>query len=237
MTSYIMDFRILYEDNHLIAVFKPAGILTQGDETGDKCLMDEVKEYLKEKYHKPGNVFLGLLHRLDRPVSGIVLFAKTSKGASRLSDQIRSRKFQKIYQALVEGELKEKKAILINYLKKDKEKNFVEVFDEDKYIPLDLSGAVKTEKEEDKLLYAELDYEVVKKIGRNSLVVIQLKTGRPHQIRAQFAHLGHPIVGDVKYGSSQKFRSGEIALCASSLKFKTATSNEEIDLKIEPDFG
>ena len=102
-----MDLKVLYEDNHLIAVFKPAGILVQGDETNDKCLMDIVKEYLKEKYHKEGKVFLGLLHRLDRPVSGIVLFAKTSKGASGLSEQIRTHKVQKIYTALIEGKPKE----------------------------------------------------------------------------------------------------------------------------------
>lgn len=240
-----MTLKILYEDNHLIAVFKPAGILVQGDETGDICLIDEVKEYLKEKYQKPGNVFLGTIHRLDRPVSGIVLFAKTSKGASRLSAQFRNHETGKIYQALVEGELENKKGTLINYLKKDEEKNLVTVFDEAEFKPLDLAD---NKTEEDKLLYAELDYEVLKKAGKNSLVEIKLKTGRPHQIRAQFSHLGHPIVGDIKYGSKEKFgqphlrleSSGvvkEIALCAVELKFKTATTNEEINLKIEPNFG
>ncbi len=228
--------RVLYEDNHLIAVFKPAGILTQGDETGDKCLMDEVKEYLKEKYHKPGNVFLGLLHRLDRPVSGIILFAKTSKGASRLSEQIRSHKLIKIYQALVEGCPKEKKDILINYLKKDKEKNFVEVFDEEEFRPLDLVGSKKESNESD-LQYAELSYEVIKSNNKTSLIKIILKTGRSHQIRAQLSHLGQPIVGDIKYGSKQKYQQGEIALCATNLIFKTATTGQEIDLKIEPNFG
>lgn len=213
--------KVLYEDNHLIAVFKPAGILVQGDETGDICLMDEVKEYLKKKYNKPGNVFLGLLHRLDRPVSGIVLFAKTSKGASRLSEQFRNHQTEKIYQALVEGELKNKKRALVNYLKKDEKKNFVTVYDKP------TEGALK----------AELDYEFIKKIGKNSLIKIILKTGRPHQIRAQFSHLGHPLLGDVKYGSKQKYLPGAIALCATNLKFKTTTSNEEIDLKIEPNFG
>ena len=111
-----MDLKVLYEDNHLIAVFKPAGILVQGDKTGDFCLMDEVKKYLKEKYKKPGNVFLGLLHRLDRPVSGIILFSKTSKGASRLSEQFRNHEIKKEYQALVEGNLKKSKDTLINYL-------------------------------------------------------------------------------------------------------------------------
>ncbi|MFA6486687.1 MAG: pseudouridine synthase, partial [Candidatus Magasanikbacteria bacterium] len=120
-----MPLKVLYEDNHLIAVFKPAGVLVQGDKTGDKCLMDDVKEYLKTKYQKPGNVFLGLLHRLDRPVSGVILFAKTSKGASRLSEQIREHQVSKIYHALVEGEPKKPKTTLVNWLVKDGNKNFV----------------------------------------------------------------------------------------------------------------
>ena len=117
-----MNIKVLYEDNHLIAVYKPAGILVQGDETGDKCLMDEVKKYLIEKYQKPGNVFLGLIHRLDRPVSGIILFAKTSKGASRLSEQFRAHKVKKIYYALVEGKPFMDSGTLIHYLKKDEQK-------------------------------------------------------------------------------------------------------------------
>src|SRR3989339_432789 len=119
--------KVLYEDNHLIAVFKPAGILVQADEGGDKCLMDEVKEYLKEKYKKSGNVFLGLIHRLDRPVSGVVLFAKTSKGASRLSEQFRNHTIEKIYQAEVIGCPKENRGTLVNYLVKDENKNKVAV--------------------------------------------------------------------------------------------------------------
>lgn len=213
--------RVLYEDNHLIAVFKPAGILTQGDETGAKCLMNEVKEYLKEKYNKQGNVFLGLLHRLDRPVSGIVLFAKTSKGASRLSEQFRNHSVRKIYHALVENKPREKNGMLVNYLKKNKENNIVEVFDQQ------VDGALK----------AELNYEIIKSNKKTSLIKIQLKTGRPHQIRAQFSHIGHPIVGDVKYGSKIEYKKGEIALCATNLKFRTATFGQEINLKIEPEFN
>ena len=177
--------------------------------------MDEVKKYLKEKYKKPGNVFLGLLHRLDRPVSGIVLFAKTSKGASRLSEQIRNRTVQKIYHATVEGKLKNKKDTLVNYLKKDENRNFVEVFDE----PRD--GALR----------AELDYEV----ADDNIVEINLKTGRPHQIRAQLAHIGHPIIGDVKYGSKKKYRDGEIALCATEFSFDTATTKERKTISIDYD--
>ena len=206
----IFMLKVLYEDNHLIAVYKPAGVLVQGDETGDKCLMDEVKEYIKKKYNKPGDVFLGLLHRLDRPVSGIILFAKTSKGASRLSEQFRNHAVQKIYHALVEKSPKQKFGTLINYLKKDEKQNYTMVFDE----PTD--GALK----------AELDYEVV---GKN-LLKINLKTGRPHQIRAQLAHIGCPIVGDTKYGSKTKYKNGEIALCATELSFETAVTKERIKL-------
>ena len=202
--------KILYEDNHLIAVFKPAGMLVQGDETGDKCLMDEVKEYIKEKYNKPGQVFLGLLHRLDRPVSGVVLFAKTSKGAARLSEQIRTHKVQKVYQALVEGKVKKEKATLINWLRKDEQKNKVTLFD--KEIP--------------NTLFAELDYKVLNSNTKNSLLEINLKTGRPHQIRSQLAHIGHPIVGDLKYGAKEALSDKSIALCAISFTFETATGGE-----------
>jgi len=210
---------VLYEDNHLIAVWKPAKMLVQGDQTGDICLMDEVKAYLKEKYQKSGNVFLGLLHRLDRPVAGIVLFAKTSKGAARLSEQIRTHKVKKTYHALVSGQLASN-ATLINYIKKEEVVNRVEVFDEPHV----------------DALYAELDYTV--EIGNKnvSLVKMNLKTGRPHQIRAQFAHIGHPLVGDVKYGSQIPYREGEIALAATELCFETATTQEIISLKKNFDF-
>lgn len=213
--------KVLYEDNHLIAVFKPAGTLVQGDETGDRCLMDEVKEYLKEKYNKPGQVFLGLLHRLDRPVSGVVLFSKTSKGASRVSEQIRAHKVQKVYQALVEGKVKKEKGTLINWLRKDEQKNRVAVFDE----------------ETKDTLYAELDYKVLKSNNKNSLLEINLKTGRPHQIRTQLAHIGHPIVGDLKYGATAPLPDKSIALCAVSFTFETATGGEIKTATTEPPFS
>lgn len=215
-----MKLLVLYEDNHLIAVFKPAGILVQGDATGDKCLMDEVKEYLKEKYNKPGNVFLGLLHRLDRPVSGVILFAKTSKGASRLSEQIREHKVSKIYHTLVIGTPKQPKGTLVNWLKKDEQKNFVTVFD----------------KETPGSQCAELDYEVVKSNAKNSLLKIVLKTGRSHQIRSQLSHIGCPIVGDTKYGAASALPDHSIALCATSLTFQTATTDETKTVAIEPPF-
>src|SRR3989344_7450487 len=150
--------KVLYEDNHLIAVFKPAGVLTQGDITGDRCLMDEVKSYLKTKYNKPGNVFLGLLHRLDRPVCGIVLFAKTSKGASRLSEQFRNRRVEKTYHAIVSGKPKKDKGKLINVLGKDEKTLKARAFTDGKE--------------------ARLYYEVITSNGEYSLMKIKIEGGQ-----------------------------------------------------------
>lgn len=216
-----MSLKVLYEDNHLIAVYKSAGVLVQGDKTNDPCLMDDVKKYLKEKYKKTGNVFLGLLHRLDRPVSGVVLFAKTSKGASRLSEQIRNHEFKKEYHALVEGLLKSKKGVLTNYLFHDEKTNKATIFDT-------IRGEAQL---------AELSYEVVKTLNKNSLLKIDLKTGRHHQIRAQLAHLGHPLVGDKKYGAKTPYREGEIALCATKIAFQTATGGKTKTVETEVDLG
>ena len=206
-----MKLNVLYEDNHLIAVEKPAGILTQGDRTGDACLMDEVKRYLKEKYKKPGNVFLGLVHRLDRPVSGIVLFAKTSKGASRVSEQFRNHEVEKIYHALVLGKPKEKKGILLDYISKDKAKRTAKIG-------------------EGKL--AKLYYEVVSSSDKHSLLKVRIETGKFHQIRSQLAAFGFPIVGDVKYGAPSVLPDKSICLCATSLSFKLATKDEKKTITI-----
>lgn len=205
-----MSLRVLYEDNHLVAVYKPAGVLVQGDETGDRCLMDDVKDYLKETYKKPGKVFLGLLHRLDRPVSGIVLFAKTSKGASRLSEQFRNHTVKKIYTALVEGAPDTDEGVLIHYLKKDERKNKVTIY----------------QQPAPHALRAELCFRLLEKTEKNAVIEIELKTGRPHQIRAQLSVIGCPIVGDVKYGASSGLEDGSIALSATYLEFTTATGDE-----------
>jgi 23S rRNA pseudouridine1911/1915/1917 synthase len=212
-----MNIRVLYEDNHLIAVYKPAGVLVQGDKSGDISMIEEVKMYIKQKYEKPGNVFLGLIHRLDRNVDGIVLFAKTSKGASRISEQFRNHTVKKEYHAWVHGIIKEKNAMLVNFLKHDENHNLAEVFDEE------IAGADR----------AELAYDLIKTEGEFSLLKIVLKTGRHHQIRAQLSHLGHPIVGDNKYGSTLKLPEQRIALTATSLSFETATTKEQKVVALE----
>lgn len=213
--------KVLYEDNHVIAVWKEARIPVQGDESGDTSLIDLVKEYLKEKYQKPGAVFLGLIHRLDRPVAGIVVFGKTSKGASRLSEQFRAHTVKKLYHALVEGKFEKKEGILINYLLKDTEKNFVTVHD------TPYRGAKE----------AELSYKVIGTQGENTIVEIELKTGRSHQIRAQFAHSGHPLVGDHKYGSKATYQAGALALAAVRLEFDQPVSGDRIVITGSVDFN
>ena len=208
--------KVLYEDNHIITVFKPAGLLTQPDSSGGKSLIDEVKKYLKDRHQKPGNVFLGLVHRLDRNVSGIVLFGKTSKGASRLSEQFRSHEIKKIYHAIVEGELTPKNGKLIHFSKKDEEHRI----------------AVISKSPQAGYDQLELDYEMVKSNKNYSLVKVNLKTGRFHQIRAQFSAIGYPIVGDSKYGSKEKAKDNNIALCATEVEFKTATTDEIKNIRI-----
>ncbi len=205
--------KVLYEDNHIIAVFKPAGVLSQGDETKDVSIFDEVKNYLREKYKKPGNVFLGLLHRLDRPVSGIILFAKTSKGAARLSEQFRNQTIDKTYQALVAGKPEKDKGNLINYLIKDEK----------------LKKARKSEDGEEANLY----YEVIISNGKFSLLRIKIDEGKFHQIRAQLSLAGFPIVGDVKYKGQPWENPKAIALCATGISFVTATTEEIIKLSVE----
>jgi len=211
------EVKVLYEDNHLIAVYKPAGTLVQGDKSGDISMMEEVKAYIKNTYNKPGNVFLGLIHRLDRNVDGIVLFAKTSKGASRLSEQWREHTVEKVYHAWVMGVVKVEKMTLVNYLKHDDNQNYTEVFDTER------PGTDR----------AELSYELVKTEGEHSLLKVILKTGRQHQIRSQLSHIKHPIVGDSKYGSTVRLPDQKIALTETSLTFNTATTDERKTITLE----
>ena len=209
---------ILYEDNHIVAVYKPACVLAQGDETGEESVFDLVKKYIKEKYKKPGNVFLGLVHRLDRPVSGIMVFAKTSKGASRLSEQFRNHEVEKTYHAVVFGKMDRKKGFIISHLKKDKDKNKTFV----------RQSADRDTKE------SELSYEVVESDGKFSLLKIKPLTGRSHQIRAQLSSVGHPIIGDIKYGAKESLPDHSIMLGATGLVFRKATGDDLIRLEIPP---
>lgn len=202
-----MDPRVLYEDNHVIAVYKPAGMLVQEDSTGDPSLLDQVKFYLKKKYNKPGKVFLGLVHRLDRPVAGVIVFGKTSKGAARLSEQFRAHTVRKLYHALVIGKPRKSHDVLLHHLRKDPDTNRVYVHE---------SAMPDTQ-------HAELEYTVAQTNGNYSIVRIELKTGRGHQIRSQLAHIGCPIVGDVKYGAPKPLPDKSIALVATSLTFMPAT--------------
>jgi len=205
--------RIIFIDNHLIAVTKPAGLLTQPDRNTDESLIDQTRQWIKEKYNKPNNIFLGLVHRLDRNVSGVVLFARTSKAASRLSKQFREGTPKKHYRAIVLGKLKEEHTTLVHYLRKEKSLKTT-VF------PRETPTAKRS----------ELSYEVINSIENKSLLEVSLSTGRFHQIRAQMAFIGHPIIGDVKYGAPEALPNQEIALYAHKLVFSHPVSNEEITL-------
>ena len=205
--------RIIFIDNHLIAVTKPAGLLTQPDRNTDESLIDQTRQWIKEKYNKPNNIFLGLVHRLDRNVSGVVLFARTSKAASRLSKQFREGTPKKHYRAIVLGKLKEEHTTLVHYLRKEKSLRAT-VF------PRETPTAKRS----------ELSYEVINSLEKKSLLEVSLSTGRFHQIRAQMAFIGHPILGDVKYGAPEPLPNQEIALYAHKLVFSHPVSNEEITL-------
>ena len=202
--------RILYEDNHLIVCIKPAGVLSQSDGSDAPDMLTILKRYIKVKYEKPGEVYLGLVHRLDRPVSGVMVFARTSKAASRLSEQIRSRKMEKLYRCVVNGIL-EGSGRLENYISKDEGKNIVIVSD--------------NEKPGFKASY--LDYRAVSSKDGLTLAEVKLGTGRSHQIRAQMAHFGYPLVGDQKYGQKDN-RCKDIALESFKLSFEHPVKREFI---------
>ena len=215
----MQNLKVIYEDNHIIVVEKVPNIPSQADKTGDVDMLSLVKDYIKEKYSKPGNVYLGLVHRLDRPVGGIMIFAKTSKAASRLSNQVREKVFKKKYLAVVDGKIEEEKGTLEDYLYKDQRNNISKVVNKDK----------KNAK------FAKLDYEVLKynKIKDLSLVKINLHTGRHHQIRVQLSNFGHSIFGDQKYGKRGKGK--QIALWAYELTIKHPTTKEEMTFKDLPE--
>lgn len=198
--------KVLYEDNHLIAVLKPINVPTQKDSSNDIDMVSLVKDYLKKKYNKPGNVYLCLLHRLDRPVSGVLLFAKTSKAAERMTKEIKNHNVRKTYYAVVEGKV-DKKGTFIDKLLKDEKTNFVRVSDKGKE--------------------AKLEYELIDYKNNYSLVKINLITGRSHQIRVQFSSRGYPLYGDQRYNKKDK---NQIALFSSSIEFTHPVTKEHLTI-------
>jgi 23S rRNA pseudouridine1911/1915/1917 synthase len=204
---------VLYEDNHIIVVVKPYNVLSQGDSTGDISIMDMIKDYIKVKYHKPGNVYLGLVHRLDRPVGGVMVFARSSKAASRLCKMFNEHNITKKYLAIVHGRMKKDKDELVDYILKDKNGNSI------------ISSEGKK---------AILDYEVIEYNSKYdcSLVSIELKTGRHHQIRVQFASRGHYLLGDQRYGVLD---NTQISLFSYYLSFTHPVCKEKMEFKVMPE--
>lgn len=209
---------VLYEDNHIIAVEKVAGMLVHGDETGDRTLADKVKGYIKQKYNKPGDVFLGVIHRLDRPVSGVTIFARTSKALTRMNALIKDREITKEYLVLVSKRPDVIKDTLTHYIAKDKNKNFSHIYDKQK------GGAKK----------AVLHYEMVGQISGYVLMRINLETGRPHQIRVQMKRIGCHIIGDVKYGYEFGNIDKSICLHCSKMSFIHPVKKERVTVKVKP---
>lgn len=213
----IEELNVIYEDNHIIVVLKPQNVACCPDESGDDNLFDCVKRYIKQTYAKPGNVFLGLVHRLDRPTGGVMVFAKTSKAASRLSEQMKNGGFEKLYFAVLCGAPLKKRATLENYLRKNSVNNMVYVC---------------TQTEEGAKL-ASLEYEILEECVGLSLAKVKLHTGRTHQIRVQMASINCPLYGDMRYGGAAAVK-GKLALWAYSLRFSHPTTGEKLRFIIEP---
>ncbi|BDB57238.1 RluA family pseudouridine synthase [Flavobacterium ammonificans] len=208
------NLQVLHEDNHLIVVNKRVGDIVQGDKTGDKPLSEVVKEYIKEKYNKPGEVFLGVVHRLDRPTTGIVAFARTSKALSRMNELFSNRETQKTYWAVVKNKPEKSKDKLVHYLKRNEKNN--------------TSKAHLKEVPDSKL--ASLEYQIIKELNNYTALEIELHTGRHHQIRAQLAAIGSPIKGDLKYGFDRSNPDGGIHLHARKLSFIHPVSKEALTI-------
>ncbi len=213
-----MNIPILYEDNHLIVVEKPVNMPVQADDSRDLDLLSYLKQDIKERYDKPGNVYLALIHRLDRPVGGAIVFAKTSKAASRMADLLRKHEIKRTYLAITRGEVRQKEGRLIDYLWKDRQKNEVFVVKKNK------NGAKK----------AILDYKVSQTASNLSLLKVQLQTGRSHQIRVQLQHLGYPLFGDQKYGVKVNKPGEQIALWSHTLSFVHPVRKDLINITSKP---
>lgn len=204
--------QVIYEDNHIIIVSKRSGEIVQGDKTGDKTLADDVKQYIKEKYAKPGNVFLGVVHRLDRPVWGLVVFAKTSKALSRLNDMFRTGDVHKTYWAITQNCPAEPEATLTDWIRRNEKQNKSYAYDRE----------VPNSKK------AMLHYKVIGRSDNYTLVEVNLMTGRHHQIRCQLANIGCPIKGDLKYGARRSNPDGSISLLARRIEFVHPVSKEPV---------
>ncbi|MBM4317595.1 MAG: RNA pseudouridine synthase [Deltaproteobacteria bacterium] len=213
------NLRVVFEDTQIIVVFKPHRVLTQGDASGDFSLFEAVKSWIKHKYEKTGNVYLGLVHRLDRPTAGLMVFAKTSKAASRLSEQVRGHGMRKRYRAWVSNEIRPNEGTLVHYLTFNEKEKKTRVYTEPA----------------DKRQKAILSYQVKRKENRHYLVEVELVTGRKHQIRAQLSTIGAPIVGDKKYGSSEDYQKGAIALESYYLSFLHPTKREMVEFTLSED--
>ena len=205
---------VVYEDNHLIILNKSSSEIVQGDKTGDKPLAEMVKEYIKQKYHKPGNVFLGVVHRLDRPVSGLVVFARTGKALARLNEMFRTKEVHKTYWAIVGNCPPTEEGELVHWLVRNEKQNKSYAYD----------------KEKPEAKKAILDYKLIGRSERYFLLEVDLKTGRHHQIRCQLAKMGCPIKGDLKYGSPRSNPDGSICLHARRVRFVHPVSKQEIDV-------
>lgn len=211
--------KVLFEDNHLLAVNKPNGTLSQGDDTGDESMIEEVKAYIKQKYKKPGDVFLGSIHRIDRVTSGILIFARTSKALTRMNEIVKARKITKNYLAILHERPEEPEGKLVDYLRKNLKANYVVVVD----------------KETEGAKQAILNYELVAELDGHFLVKITLETGRPHQIRAQFSNINCPIAGDTKYkGGKRDELKGGIYLHSHEMKFNHPVTKEPIRIMAGP---
>jgi 23S rRNA pseudouridine1911/1915/1917 synthase len=209
---------VLYEDNHIIAVNKDTGELVQGDKTGDKTLADEVKEYIKRKYKKPGDVFLGIVHRIDRPTSGVVLFARTSKALTRLNQMFADKEIKKTYWAIVDARPPTESGRLVHWMKKNEEKNKSNVFDKCK-------GSAKE---------AIMNYKLIVSFTNYHLLEVDLETGRHHQIRGQLARIGCHIKGDLKYGAKRSNPDGGISLHSRAISFIHPVKKEPITITATP---
>lgn len=206
--------QIVFEDNHIMVINKKVGQLVQGDKTGDSSLLELIKEFIKKRDEKPGNVFLGLVHRIDRPTSGLVIYAKTSKALTRLTQMVKNREVKKTYWALVAKEMIASSQRLVHYLKKNEKNNKAIVF------PKATEGAKE----------AILTYHLIKSLENYQLLEIDLETGRHHQIRAQLSKIGIPIKGDLKYGAPRSNKDGGISLHARKLEFIHPVTKEQMEI-------